>query len=60
MGDVDDKSLKEELETCKHFLFEREMENGKHRVYNFAMGTLDPEYLLEILWCYVWHSQMCS
>ena len=28
MKDVDDKSLKEELETCKHFLVDNEMEKG--------------------------------
>ena len=32
MGDADDNSLKEELETCKHFLVDSEMENGRHRV----------------------------
>ena len=32
MGDVDDISLMEELETCRHFLFESEMENWRHRV----------------------------
>ena len=49
MGDVDDNSLKEELETCKHFLIDNEIENGSHRVYNFAMDTLDPKFLLEKL-----------
>ena len=49
MGDVDDNSLKEELKTCKQFLVDSEMENGRHRVYNFAMDTLDPKYLLENL-----------
>ena len=44
--DVDDISPKEELETCKHFLVDSEIGNGRHRVYNFAMETLDPKYLL--------------
>ena len=44
MGDVDDNSLKEELETSKHFLVDSEMGNRRHRVYNFAMDTLDPKY----------------
>ena len=26
---IDDESLKEELETCNHFLVESEMENGR-------------------------------
>ena len=39
--DVDDQSLKEELESCKHFLTDTEMENGRHRVFNFAMSPFD-------------------
>ena len=49
MGDVDDNSLKEELETCKHLLVDIEIENGRQRVYNFAMVTLDLKYLLKML-----------
>ena len=39
--DVDDQSLREELESCKHFLTDTEMENGRHRVLNFAMSSSD-------------------
>ena len=35
--DVEDHSLRDELESCKHFLTYTEMENGRHRVFNFAM-----------------------
>ena len=49
MGDVDDKGLKEEMETCKQLLVVSEIENGKHRVYKLASDTLDPKYLLEEL-----------
>ena len=42
-------SLKEELETWKQFLVDSEMENERRRVFNFAMDTLDPEYLLKKL-----------
>ena len=41
MGDVDDQSLREELESCKHLLTDTEMDNGRHRVFNFAMSSLD-------------------
>ena len=41
VGDVDDQSLREELESCKHFLTHTEMENGRHRVFNFAMPSFD-------------------
>ena len=36
---VDDNSLKEELETCEHCLVVCGMENGRHRVFIFAMDT---------------------
>ena len=39
MGDVDDQSLREELESCKHFLTDTEKENGRHRVFNFVMSS---------------------
>ena len=41
MGDVDDQGLREELESCKRFLTDTQMENGGHRVFNFAMSPLD-------------------
>ena len=39
--DIDGQSLREELESCKHFLTDTEVENGKHRVFNFAMSSFD-------------------
>ena len=45
VGDVDDQSLREELESCKHFLTDTEMENGRHRVFNFAMSSFDMSLL---------------
>ena len=41
VGDVDNQSLREELESCKHFLTDTEIENGRHRVFNFAMSSFD-------------------
>ena len=29
----------EELESCKHFLTATEMENGRHRLFNFAVSS---------------------
>ena len=45
VGAVDDQSLREELESCKHFLSDTEMENGRHRVFNFAMSSLNMSLL---------------
>ena len=39
VGDNDDQSLGEELESCNHFLTDTKMENGRHRVFNFAMSS---------------------
>ena len=41
VGDVDNQSLREELESCKNFLSDTEMENGRHNVFNFAMSSFD-------------------
>ena len=56
VGDDDDQGLTEELESCKHFLTDTEMENGRHRVFNFAMSSFDmsllndkPDYLFKEL-----------
>ena len=45
VGDVDDQILGEELESCKHFLTDTEMENGRHRVLNFDMSSFDMSLL---------------
>ena len=41
VGDVDDQSLREELESCKHFPTDTEIENGRHKVFNSAMSSFD-------------------
>ena len=59
VGDVDDQSLREELESCKHFLTDTEMENGKHRVFNFAMSSFDISLLNDKL-DYVFKELKCA
>ena len=41
VGDVDDQSVREELESCKHFLKDTEMEKRRHRVFNLAMSSFN-------------------
>ena len=41
VGDVHDQSSREELESCKDFLTDTEIENGTHRVFNFATSSFD-------------------
>ena len=45
VGDVDDQKLREELESCKHFLTDTEMENGRQRVFKFAMSSFEMSLL---------------
>ena len=39
-GGIDDQSLRE-LESCKHFLTDTGLKNGRYRAFNFAMSTFD-------------------
>ena len=59
VGDVDDQSSKEELESCKYFLTDTEMENGRHRVFNFAMSSFDLSLLNDKL-DYVFKELKCA
>ena len=49
VGDNDDQSLREELETCKHVLTDTEIEDGRHRVFDFAMSSFDMSLLKDKL-----------
>ena len=57
--DVDDQNLREELESCKHFLTDTEMENGRHRVFNFARSSFDISLLNNKL-DYVFEELKCA
>ena len=57
--DVDDRQLKEELETCKHFLTDTETEIGRHRVFNFALSSFDISLLNDKL-DYVFKELKCA
>ena len=59
VGDVDDQSLREELESCKHFLTDTEMENGRHRVFIFAMSSFDMSWFNDKL-DYVYKELKCA
>ena len=59
VGDVDDQSLREDLEPCKHFLTDAEKENGRHRVFNFSMTSFDMSLLNDEL-DYVFRELKCA
>ena len=49
VGDVDDQSLREELESCRHFLVDSEKQKGRHSVSNFAVNNLTAHVIEEKL-----------
>ena len=49
MGDVDDQSLREELQSCRHFLVNSEIQKGRHSVFNFAVNNLTAQFIEEKL-----------
>ena len=43
----DGEKLKEELSACHHFLLDTEMENWRHKVFNFQISKLDNNFINE-------------
>ena len=51
VGDVDDQSLREELQSCRHFLVDSAIQKGKHSLFNFAVNNLTAQVIEENLDC---------
>ena len=49
VGDVDDQNLREELQSCRHFLVDSEIQKGRHSVFNFAVNNLTAQVIEEKL-----------
>ena len=49
MGDVDDQSLREELQSCRHFLVDSEIQKGRPSEFNFAVNNLTAQVIEEKL-----------
>ena len=47
----DDKSLEEELQSCRHFLVDSEIQKGTHSVFNFVVNNLTAQVIEEKLDC---------
>ena len=45
VGDVDDPSLREELQSCRNFLVDSEIQKGRHSVFNFAVNNLTAQVI---------------
>ena len=49
VGDVEDHSLREELRSCQHFLVDSELDRARHKVFNYAVKTLNETIVNEKL-----------
>ena len=49
MGDVEDQRLREELRSCQHFLVDSELERARHKVFNYAVESLNETIVNEKL-----------
>ena len=47
--DVDNQSLREELQTCRHLLVVSEIQKGSHSVFNFVINNLTAQVIEEKL-----------
>ena len=60
VGDVEDQSLREELRSCQHFLVDSELERARHKVFNYAVETLNETIVNEKLDQLFQQFEMCS
>ena len=49
VGDVEDHRLREELRFCQHFWVDSELERARHKVFNYAVETLNETIVNEKL-----------
>ena len=59
VGDVEDHSLREELRSCQHFLVDAELERARHKVFNYAVETLNEKIVNEKLDLLFQQFEMC-
>ena len=45
-----DQSLREELQSCRHFLVDSEIQKGRYSVFNFAVNNLTAQFIEENLY----------
>ena len=49
VGDDDNQSLREELQSCRHFLVDSEIQKRRHTLFNFAVNNLTTQVIEEKL-----------
>ena len=47
VGDFEDHRLREELGSCQHFLVDSELERTRHKVFNYAVESLNETIVIE-------------
>ena len=47
VGDVNDQSLREELQSCRHYLVDSEIQKGRYSLFNFAVNNLTAQVIEE-------------
>ena len=45
VGDVDDQSLRKELQSCRHFLVDSEIQKRRHSVFSFVVNNLTAQVI---------------
>ena len=60
VGDVENHSLREKLRSCRHFLVDSELESSRHKVFNYAVETLNETIVNEKLDHFFKQFEMCS
>ena len=49
VGDVDDRCLREDLQSCRHLLVDSETQKGRHSLFNFAVNNFTAQVIEEKL-----------
>ena len=60
VGDVEDHRLREKLRSCQHFLVDSEFERARHKVFNYALETLNETFVNEKLDLFFQQFELCS
>ena len=50
----DDRSLEEELQSCRHFLVDFEIQKGRHSMFNFVLNNRTGHVIEEKNWIEFW------
>ena len=49
VGDNEDHRLREKLRSCQHFLVDSELERARHKIFNYAVETINETIVNEKL-----------